>query len=45
MGVQPRKLQPNEISLFKSLGIDFFEALFMYKQLFICNNLFLETLS
>ena len=27
MGSQPRELQPNDISLFKSLGIDFFEGL------------------
>ena len=30
MGSQPRELQPNNISLLESLGIDFFEALFHF---------------
>ena len=31
MGPQPREPQTKNISLFESLGIDFFEALFVYK--------------
>ena len=29
MGPQPKELQPNNISLYESLGIEFFEALFL----------------
>ena len=32
MGPQPRELQPNDIFLYKSLGIEFYEPLFILTQ-------------